>query len=71
MSNTFFSLTDNSNPGNPENSLECKICGYKYDPAVGDSEAQIPGGTAFSALPEQWRCPVCDSSKQDFLVIGV
>jgi len=49
--------------------LECKICWYVYDPAVGDPVEQIPPGTPFSALPSYWRCPECDSGPQAFLPI--
>mgnify|MGYP000564939880 CR=1 FL=1 len=31
---------------------ECSVCGYIYDPAVGDPDADIPPGTAFEDLPE-------------------
>ena len=30
----------------------CKVCGYAYDPEVGDSEHGIAPGTAFENLPE-------------------
>lgn len=50
--------------------LECKICWHVYDPAEGDDYWHIPAGTPFSALPPHWTCPVCDSNKDDFLVIG-
>jgi rubredoxin len=53
----------------PETKLECKICWYVYDPAVGDEVWQMPPGTAFSQLPHHWSCPECDSKKQDFLVL--
>ncbi len=49
--------------------LECKICWYVYDPAIGDEVWQMPPGTAFAQLPEHWSCPECDSKKQDFLVL--
>lgn len=49
--------------------LECKICWYVYDPAVGDDYWQITPGTPFSALPEHWSCPVCDASKDGFLLM--
>ena len=72
MSNSFFSGAHGGLPDkiSAESHLECKICWYEYDPELGDAEAQIPVGTAFSALPDHWRCPVCDSSKLDFLLIG-
>jgi rubredoxin len=44
----------------------CNICGYVYDPAVGDSEGGIKPGTPFEQLPKDWVCPVCGASKDDF-----
>ncbi|ABW68456.1 MAG: rubredoxin [Thermodesulfobacteriota bacterium] len=45
----------------------CEVCGYVYDPAEGDSENNIPPGTAFADLPADWECPVCGASKDDFV----
>ncbi|MCW8845310.1 MAG: rubredoxin, partial [Gammaproteobacteria bacterium] len=47
--------------------LECRICWYVYDPALGDEVEQIPPGTPFSALPDHWRCPRCDAGRDKFL----
>ena len=44
----------------------CDICGYVYDPAVGDSENGIKAGTSFDDLPDDWVCPVCGAGKADF-----
>lgn len=44
----------------------CDICGYVYDSEKGDPEHNIPPGTAFESLPENWICPVCDAGKEDF-----
>ena len=44
----------------------CIPCGYEYDPAQGDPEANIPAGTAFEDLPEDWVCPLCGAGKSDF-----
>ena len=44
----------------------CNVCGYEYDPTVGDPDAGIAAGTAFEDLPEDWVCPVCGASKADF-----
>lgn len=44
----------------------CDICGYVYDPSQGDPDNDIPPGTAFEDLPEDWVCPVCGASKDDF-----
>lgn len=44
----------------------CEVCGYVYDPAVGDVEHGIPAGTPFVELPENWVCPPCGVSKDHF-----
>lgn len=49
--------------------LECRICWYMYDPALGDPQEQIPPGTPFLSLPEHWRCPQCDSAPHVFIPV--
>jgi len=44
----------------------CKVCGYVYDPALGDPEHEIPPNTPFEKLPEGWTCPVCGVGKEEF-----
>lgn len=44
----------------------CTVCGYIYDPAVGDPANNIVPGTAFEDLPDDWVCPVCGVGKEDF-----
>ncbi|WP_371346578.1 [NiFe]-hydrogenase assembly chaperone HybE [Ancylobacter sp. IITR112] len=53
----------------PNAVLECKICWHVYDPAVGCDYWQVPAGTPFAALPEEWRCPKCDGARDQFMVI--
>jgi len=45
---------------------ECTVCGYIYDPARGDDSQNIPPGTPFANLPDDWVCPVCGASKAEF-----
>lgn len=45
---------------------ECDVCGYVYDPELGDPENGIAPGTAFADLPEDWTCPDCGVEKEDF-----
>ena len=45
---------------------ECNICGYIYDPAVGDPENGIQAGTSFDDIPGDWVCPLCGVEKEDF-----
>ena len=44
----------------------CQVCGYTYDPEVGVPEAGIEHGTPFEDLPEDFVCPVCGVSKDNF-----
>ncbi len=44
----------------------CTVCGYIYDPEKGDPENGVEPGTPFEELPEDWTCPVCGVSKEDF-----
>lgn len=44
----------------------CSICGYVYDPAVGDTYTGIPPGTSFEDLPDDWTCPLCGAGKSEF-----
>lgn len=44
----------------------CDVCGYVYDPAAGDPESRIAAGTSFDELPDEWVCPVCGASKDQF-----
>jgi len=45
---------------------QCNICGYVYDPAVGDPSQSIETGTPFESLPDDWTCPECGVGKDEF-----
>jgi flavin reductase (DIM6/NTAB) family NADH-FMN oxidoreductase RutF/rubredoxin len=45
---------------------ECTVCGYVYDPELGDPDGSIKPGTPFEKLPDDWTCPVCGASKDQF-----
>ena len=44
----------------------CTVCGYVYDPEIGDPDAGVEPGTAFEDLPEDWVCPDCGVGKDMF-----
>lgn len=44
----------------------CINCGYIYDPDEGDPAGGIAPGTSFGALPDDWVCPICYISKDNF-----
>jgi flavin reductase (DIM6/NTAB) family NADH-FMN oxidoreductase RutF/rubredoxin len=45
---------------------ECTVCGYIYDPELGDPDGGIKPGTPFEKLPDDWVCPVCGAAKSEF-----
>jgi rubredoxin len=45
---------------------ECTVCGYIYDPSSGDPDNGIKPGTSFEDLPDDWTCPDCGASKDQF-----
>jgi len=48
----------------------CTVCGYIYDPELGDPDGKIKPGTPFEELPDDWVCPVCGASKDKFEKVG-
>lgn len=46
---------------------ECTVCGMIYDPLEGDPDGGIAPGTAFEDIPDDWVCPTCGTSKEDFV----
>lgn len=44
----------------------CIVCGWVYDPAVGDPDNGIKPGTPFAELPDDWVCPECGVGKDMF-----
>ena len=44
----------------------CRVCGYEYDEDEGDIDHGIEGGTEFCDLSDDWTCPLCGASKEDF-----
>jgi len=45
---------------------KCTVCGYIYDPELGDPDGGIEPGTPFEDIPDDWVCPVCGASKDQF-----
>jgi len=44
----------------------CTVCGYIYDPELGDPDGGIAPGTSFEDVPDDWECPVCGAAKSEF-----
>jgi len=48
----------------------CTVCGYIYDPELGDPDGGIKPGAPFEEISDDWVCPVCGASKSQFEKIG-
>ena len=48
---------------------ECIVCGWVYDEDKGDPDSGIAAGTKWDDIPDDWVCPMCGASKEDFELI--
>ena len=44
----------------------CDVCGYVYDPKIGDPDNGVAPGTAFEDIPSSWVCPECGAPTTEF-----
>ena len=49
----------------------CVVCGFIYDEKEGCPEEGIAAGTRWDDVPENWTCPECGASKDDFKMIEI
>lgn len=59
-----------TSPGETGDRMECGVCWSVYDPADGDPVWQVPPGTPFAQLPDDWRCPHCDAPRLRFMRVA-
>ena len=45
---------------------KCSVCGWVYDPEIGDPDGGIAPGTPFEKIPDDWQCPMCGAAKNEF-----
>ena len=50
--------------------FECVVCGWIYDPELGDPDGGVEPGTPFDELLSSWVCPVCGAVKEMFRIVG-
>ena len=62
-------LKRSENPDLSGKKYQCSVCGYIYDPKVGDPDSGIEPGTPFEDIPDDWVCPVCGVDKNMFVEI--
>ncbi|MEL6722450.1 MAG: rubredoxin [Pseudomonadota bacterium] len=49
----------------------CVVCGYVYDESKGDPDSGIEPGTLWADVPEDWTCPDCGVSKEEFEMMEI
>ena len=47
----------------------CNVCGWVYDSEIGDPDSGIAPGTQFEDIPDDWTCPLCGVTKEDFMEV--
>ncbi len=47
----------------------CIVCGHEYSEAAGAPEEGIAPGTRWADIPDDWCCPECGASKEDFELV--
>ncbi|PCC98977.1 rubredoxin [Halopseudomonas pelagia] len=46
----------------------CITCGHIYDEYLGDEAEGFPPGTRFEDIPDDWCCPDCGATKEDYVL---
>lgn len=50
---------------------KCMICEFIYDEELGLPDEGIAPGTRWEDIPDDWSCPDCGASKEDFEMVEV
>jgi rubredoxin len=49
--------------------MKCKVCGYIYDPELGEHRRNVEANTEWDDVPEKFTCPSCGAGKRMFVQI--
>ena len=50
---------------------QCIVCGFIYDEAEGSEPEGLAPGTKWEDIPDDWVCPECGVSKEDFEMVEI
>lgn len=50
---------------------QCTMCGHIFDEALGDPEQDVPPGTRWEDVPDDYYCAECGALKADFEMIEI
>lgn len=51
------------------NKYICTVCATIYNPDLGIPEDDIPPGTPFEEISQNWLCTVCGSPKDKYVLL--
>lgn len=51
--------------------LKCNICNWIYDEELGAEKEGIEPKTKWKDIPQDWVCPVCGASKDQFEMLEI
>jgi rubredoxin len=57
--------------GEPMKKWQCIVCGWIYDEVEGCEDEDIAPGTKWEDVPQDFVCPECGVSKEDFEMIEI
>ena len=69
QTDNFYEFNSSPEP-EPTFVHQCLHCLSIYDEAWGEEEQGIAPGTLFSALPESYRCPMCEADQSQFTPVN-
>lgn len=50
---------------------QCLNCGYMYDEEAGDPSEGLAPGTRWADISDDWKCPLCGATKDEFEMVEV
>jgi len=50
---------------------KCSVCGYVYDESDGIPGKNLPPGTRWEDIPEDFTCPLCSAPKSLFILMDI
>ncbi len=53
----------------PRTRMQCKVCGFVYDPDEGCADWQVAPGTPFTEIPSYYDCPACGCPHSSFIIL--
>lgn len=50
---------------------KCLVCDWVYDEYLGSPNEGIPAKTKWEDVPEDWVCPDCAATKDEFEMVEI